>query len=52
MQTVRGRTDRDLGKLDGIIARGERLFKERQPRSLASIGGATSGSQPPRALRR
>lgn len=52
MKTVRGWTDRDLGKLDGIIAMGEGQFEERQPRSLASIGGATSGSQIARALRR
>lgn len=60
METVRGWTDRDLGKLDGIIARGERLFKKRQPRSLALIGGtrgvlaggATSGWQISRVLRR
>lgn len=60
METVRGWTDRDLGKLDGIITRGERLFKKRQPRSLALIGkargvladGATSGWQSARALRR
>ena len=52
MGTVLGWTDRHLGKLDGITAKGERSFKERQPQSLALIGGATSGSQTPRALRR
>ncbi|CAN5888303.1 hypothetical protein BH18ACT11_BH18ACT11_10040 [soil metagenome] len=40
METVRSWTDRDLGKLDGIIAEGERRFKERQPRSRALIGEA------------
>ncbi|MBD0252943.1 MAG: hypothetical protein ICV31_00420 [Rubrobacter sp.] len=40
METVRNWTDRDLEKLDGIIAEGERQFKGRQPRSRALIGGA------------
>ena len=53
METVRGWTDRDLRRLDEIIAEGERRFKERQPRSGALIeaargvlaGGATSSWQ-------
>ena len=40
MDTVRSWTDRHLGKLDGIIAEGERRFKEHQPRSRALIGEA------------
>ena len=60
METVRNRTDRDLEKLDGIIAEGERRFKGRQPRSRALIcgalgvlaGGATSSWQIALALGR
>jgi glutamate-1-semialdehyde 2,1-aminomutase len=40
VDTVRGWTDRDLRRLDEIIAEGERRFKERQPRSGALIGEA------------
>src|SRR5215212_7079150 len=40
METVRGWTDRDLRRLDEIIAEGEFRFKERQPRSAALIGEA------------
>ena len=53
METVRGWTDRDLRRLDEIIAEGELRFKERQPRSGTLIrkargvlaGGATSSWQ-------
>ena len=40
MEALRNWTDRDPEKLDGIIAEGERRFKERQTRSRALIGGA------------
>ena len=53
MDTARARTERDLERLDGLIAREERRFKERQPRSRALArearevlaGGATSSWQ-------
>ena len=60
METIRSWTDRDLGRLEGIIAEGERWFKERQTRSRVLIGeprevlagGATSSWQIMRALGR
>jgi glutamate-1-semialdehyde 2,1-aminomutase len=53
MRTVRTWNQQDLQRLDEIIAEGERLFKERQPRSRALLkdarevlaGGATSSWQ-------
>ena len=48
METVRSWTDKELRRLDDIIAEGERLFKERQPRLEARgvlAGGATSSWQ-------
>src|SRR5918912_2475071 len=40
METARTWKDRDLRRLDEIIVEGERLSKERQPRSGALIGEA------------
>src|SRR5918998_4701424 len=53
MGTARTRNEQDLGRLDEVIAEGERRFKERQPRSRALLegarevlaGGATSSCQ-------
>ena len=53
METARTWKERDLRRLDEIIAEGERRFKERQPRSRALLkearqvlaGGATSSWQ-------
>src|SRR5215211_6636633 len=53
MGTSRTRNEQDLRRLDEVIAEGERLFKERQPKSRALLkdarevlaGGATSSWQ-------
>jgi glutamate-1-semialdehyde 2,1-aminomutase len=48
METARSWTGQELHRLNDIIAEGERLFKERQPRLEARgvlAGGATSSWQ-------
>jgi hypothetical protein len=49
METVWSWTGWDLEELAGIIAEGERRFKERQMRSRALIGGTISSWQIARA---